>query len=1074
MRFFNTTTNQDSGNKMPGVVSVSDFVRETRDDFASPTTSEFVKMIPQCKETVNKLEEALSSDRDGLAKLKTCVKDMHKTGNSHLSSEMEFSKALDRLGETALDREDVGDFGSDDIGTAFKKFSVVTKELSNLMKNLMQSLDSIILFPVDRLLKTELRGSKGDLKRPFDRSWKDYNDKYSELERQKKKQAKEAGLHRSELTAGEIAEEMEKERKYLQLSTTDYLLRINDVRSKKGVDLLDHLLEYHKAQNKYFTEGLQTINCFGEYIEDLTSKMADIRKEEEEEKRDLVDVRNMLKNSPGFSKVASVTNNLGYRLHQAKGDASAGNKKVGYLNKRSEGRLRNVWQKRQCHVREGFLEIYHADEAKPPTRVNLLTCQMKRVQEDRLCFDVVSYNRTYHFQAESEIGMEEWMSVLLNSKDGALNQAFQDNGQSSNTNQSFLELRRTLVTFIRGLPGNDKCCDCGSQNDATWLSTNFGVIVCIECSGIHREMGVHISKIQSLTLDNIGTSQLLVARVMTNDGFNKIMEARATSKPNPSSTMDERKAYIKAKYEDKKFVDAFCSNSQEILLELEAAVEAHSIYDVLQCFCEASAHGVDLTDPLPSSEYAETCLHKAISHENGNSLHIVDFLVQNSLSLDKQTREGNTPLHYCVIQDQTESMRLLLRSGANPSVENNNGKSPLNIAKERSHHLCEEMLLHALQRKKTMFDNVNIDWHISHDDGSTDFSDDETLDDHPRVNGNRTPEKNLSSPLDKMGTTGRGSIGSGNNIRPLSVYNSPNNNISGNKGDWALDRTANTSDWSRSTPSDHGGDSPGSYRIMPPPPPPSNKKPSLFSGSNLASHMVGSLKKGSKQSMSLPSTAYNTLPAHVHHMRSTTSSPRVIAGQSGPQTSHKRSPSSDSGTGSNTPVSSYHSGKIPHTVYLHVGPKSGGSSDTSPPMQSFAEESSPENRVSPPSMLPGRIVNGQSTESLDSLSDESGGVQSRGQHNNRNSSSGDRGLRNVRNPVPPPRKRNDFGHGRRCRALYDCEADNDDELTFEEGDIIVILNEDTEDENWMEGCLLTDHTKRGLFPVSFVHMLADS
>ena len=70
----------------------------------------------------------------------------------------------------------------------------------------------------------------------------------------------------------------------------------------------------------------------------------------------------------------------------------------GYLSKRSEGRLRNVWQRRRCLVRDGFLEIYHADESKPPTRVNLLTCQMKPVMEDRLCFDVVSYNRTYHFQ----------------------------------------------------------------------------------------------------------------------------------------------------------------------------------------------------------------------------------------------------------------------------------------------------------------------------------------------------------------------------------------------------------------------------------------------------------------------------------------------------------------------------------------------------------------------------------------------------------------------------------------------------------------------------------------------------
>ena len=75
-------------------------------------------------------------------------------------------------------------------------------------------------------------------------------------------------------------------------------------------------------------------------------------------------------------------------------------------------------------------------------------------------------------------------------------------------------------------------------------------------------------------------------------------------------------------------------------------------------------------------------------------------------------------------------------------------------------------------------------------------------------------------------------------------------------------------------------------------------------------------------------------------------------------------------------------------IFFSVGPKSGGSSDTSPPtMQSFAEESSPEN-LNPNN----RLVNGQSTESLDSLSDESGGAHPQ---NNQKAS---------RNPVPHPRK----------------------------------------------------------------------
>lgn len=51
-----------------------------------------------------------------------------------------------------------------------------------------------------------------------------------------------------------------------------------------------------------------------------------------------------------------------------------------------------------------------------------------------------------------------------------------------------------VFTTLRGIPGNDACAECNAP-DPDWASLNLGVLMCIECSGVHRNLGVHISKV---------------------------------------------------------------------------------------------------------------------------------------------------------------------------------------------------------------------------------------------------------------------------------------------------------------------------------------------------------------------------------------------------------------------------------------------------------------------------------------------------------------------------------------------------------------------------------------------------
>ena len=122
-----------------------------------------------------------------------------------------------------------------------------------------------------------------------------------------------------------------------------------------------------------------------------------------------------------------------------------------------------------------------------------------------------------------------------------------------------------IKTIKSDVAGNGKCVDCDAPAP-DWASINLGALICIECSGVHRQLGSHISRVRSLDLDEWPPGHLAVMTSLGNRLANAVWEANLAAskrssaavprKPGPSSSQEEKERYIVAKYSRKDFLAA--------------------------------------------------------------------------------------------------------------------------------------------------------------------------------------------------------------------------------------------------------------------------------------------------------------------------------------------------------------------------------------------------------------------------------------------------------------------------------------------------------------------------------------
>ncbi|KAL7135218.1 hypothetical protein ABFS83_11G078600 [Erythranthe nasuta] len=432
----------------------------------------------------------------------------------------------------------------------------------------------------------------------------------------------------------------------------------------------------------------------------------------------------------------------------------------------------------------------HDEKSVAHHTVNLLTSTIKvdADQSDlRFCFRIISPTKNYTLQAESALDQMDWIEKITGviasllssqgperclpaspmgsghhrstSESSSFESADYDHGAVEEyTSERFASLhmdrplrisqqQRTAlktekpIDVLKKVCGNDRCADCGAP-EPDWASLNLGVLVCIECSGVHRNLGVHISKVRSLTLDvKVWEPSVLnlfqsLGNTFANSVWEELLHSNGVfqvdlgpaglyrtnkqqmvyfNKPSPADSISMKEKFIHVKYEDKLFVrkqkenqsvaqqmwDAVRANDKKGLygLIVTSETDINAIYNQLETTSNPSltlAKVMLLQEQTAIDPYsAELSLHKTFSGSSLNPTKSTsdDVIVNNSVIIDDLDLDGCSLLHLACETADIGMIELLLQYAAYVNATDSKGRTPLHRCIVRGKTTLAKLLL---------------------------------------------------------------------------------------------------------------------------------------------------------------------------------------------------------------------------------------------------------------------------------------------------------------------------------------------------------------------------------------------